>query len=205
MGRMMAVAVVAVVLAGCLARVGGPEPGPEQFEFEVEPASGDQDPGEVVGDFASGDVSEASIVGTVATPLGEMTIVTYTETVDGSVLRCRATVGPSTGGAACTEADDSSADPTVVPTELRLTSMGTTNEWATVEVETGDQVAVVRGVAEDGTVYRSEVAAGYALLVYPVDRGDLELRGVDAAGAVVTPPVQTEDVGGPDVAPAPGT
>jgi hypothetical protein len=185
--------IAAVSLAGCgLGRLGGgqPEPGPEQFAFHVVPGEGAGEEASVVAEeMASGVVSDASLVGTVATPLGEFQIVTYTETADGLVMSCRAVTGDVSASGAC-----ESPPRELEARQVEVSGVGVTDDWSTVDVVAGSDVVEVVARAEDGTTYRSDVAEGYALLVYPSERGGLAITGLDEAGEAVGPPVEVEEV-----------
>ena len=189
--RAIVVVAMAMALAGCgLARVGGqPEPGPEQFTFHVVPGGGTaDDASRVAEEMASGPVTDASLIGTVATPLGQFQIVTYTETVDGFVMQCRALSGSNTASGSCQSPPTEPA-----PDEVTIQGVGLADGWATVDVVAGPEVVEVVGRAGDGTVYRSDLAEGYALLVYPTDRGGLTITGLDHAGEAVAPSVEVDD------------
>lgn len=198
--------VVSLLLSGCMVmRTGGPpEPGAEQFVFDVVPGTGGgTEAEEIAGDLAAGEVEDATVVGRVDTPLGMISIVAYTEEADGITYRCRGTISPSGGGAACSSGDPPGNVSGPGPMEVRITGVGVMDDWTTVELEVGQAVTQIVATADGGTTYRSGVADGFSLIVYPTRRGPLTVRGLDGSGTAVSDPVETDDPRPLDQPPAP--
>jgi hypothetical protein len=192
--RVLAVAMLCVALAGCgLTRTGGPGDGAvEQFSFEARPGGG---PGPEADALVAGfgeNPADADHIATIPTPLGDLTMVEFTD--QGGPCRGML-IGDAFGSVGCA-APGGDLDSSAAPDELRVTGVGQIQDWAMVELEAGEDVASVVATASDGRVYRAELVDGFGVIVYPLERGELSIQALDAEAAPLGAPVISDSLAG---------
>lgn len=175
--RVVALVLVALMASGCLPRMGGQEPaGPEQFVFTARPGTGT---GEEASSLVEGmgTVQEADHVATVPTPLGEIDYVIFAGD-DG--VACESVIGEDFEGFTCGIPPEE-----IPPEELRILGTGQFDDWVVVELRAGEAVASVVATSDDGQTYRATLEGGFGAIVHPLERGQLEVQGLDVSGAPV--------------------
>jgi len=181
-------------LTGCVVmRSGGIESGPEQFMFEVRPGSGPGPDADALVEGHGQSPEDADHLATVATPLGDLTIVEFTD--QGGPCRGML-IGDAFGSVGCA-APGGDLGPSAPPDGLLVTGVGQIDDWAMVEIEAGENVASVVATAEDGRVYRSDLFDGLGVIIYPAERGELSIQAMDASATPLGAPVVSDPVGGP--------
>jgi hypothetical protein len=201
--RVLAVMLLCVSVVGCaVMRTGGPgEDAVEQFAFEARPGSGTGPEADaLVGGFGE-NPENADHIATIPTPLGDLTIVEFTD--QGGPCR-GLLIGDAFGSVGCA-APGGDLGSGAAPDELRVTGVGQIQDWAMVELEAGENVASVAATAADGRVYRAELVDGIGVILYPLERGELSIQALDTESAPVGPPVISDSMGGPESPPEPGS
>lgn len=174
-----------VVLSACLiAQTEEPEAGPEQFAFTMVPGSG---PGPEANEAVDDNTDDANHVAWVETPLGRLDLYTYTAMGQGPATTCMLIQSAMFGSTACGDTEAEFDDD-----EVRLRGVGVVDDWAMVEIGAGDNVASIVLSASDARVYRSNVVEGWAIVVYPAERGNATIQGLDMDGNPVGTPVTAE-------------
>jgi len=173
------VVVLALLLPACLiARVDdGAEDRPEQFVFTMVAGGG---PGPEADAAIDGESVDADHIASVETPIGRFDIYTYTSAGEGPPMACTQMSSPGFSTAGC--GDD---PPVLAADEVMSWGVGVMEDWLMLEIGAGQSVASVVVTAEDSTIYRSNVLAGRAVVVYPANRGDATIQGLNSAGAPV--------------------
>lgn len=185
-----------LLLPACfVARVeGGPvEQGPEQFVFTMVPGEGAGEAAHQAVDEMGENVQDAEHLAFVETPLGRVDLYRYSEVTDVEELTCRAVMTPGFGSAGCGLEGSGPGDDEVSPAGISVDG-----GWGVVEVTSGPMVARLSATADDGTVYRSNLLGGTAIIVYPLRRGELTLQGLNDQGQPVGSPARTETPEGLD-------
>ena len=187
------IALVALVTSGCgLMRIdSGPDVGPEQFNFVIDPGSGvSAESADAVASLSDGVIEDANHVGSVVTPLGKTDIYTYTQVNADGNWTCQAVVHRNGGSSSCGQGPAESPG----AGEIRIGGVGTTDDWATLELSVGDGIRSVVVTADDGTDYRTNVFSGFAMVVYPVSRGRVVAQGFGGSEQPVGDPVIVESI-----------
>lgn len=137
------------------------------------------------------ELGDIDVTGVVNTPTGRTTLVEYTVTPPNGVVQfCDARLSPGSGGASCGEG--APPNPELEDGELLIPGLGNDGTWVDLEIRAGDAVASIRAVANDGTVYRSNVVDNVAILVYPQQRGSLTITPLNADGEPTGDPVRSD-------------
>lgn len=129
------------------------------------------------------DSVDANHIASVETPIGRFDIYTYTS-VEEEPMACTQISSPGFGSGACGE------EPLVLSAEeVNSFGVGVVGDWLMLEIAAGEAVASVVVTTEDSTMYRSNVLAGHALVVYPAGRGAATIQGQNSAGAPIGDPI----------------
>jgi hypothetical protein len=185
---MSATAALAIVLASCgLVRGGAREIGPEQFQFVTAPGGGEGAAADrMVDRFLGPDSTDRLIPGTAShvarteTPGGVVDLVRFQTLMQGRRSFCEGTFGEQGGSWGCGDAEP-------VRSNAAIETNGTSgsDQWSEVPIFVGSDVASVKGVASDGTEYNLEPANGVAYLMWPNDRGAVQLEALGSNGEVL--------------------
>lgn len=198
--RALAILLLCVSITGCVVtRTGGPgDDAVEQFTFEARPGGGPGPEADaLVEDFAE-NPEDADHIATIPTPLGDLSIVEFTD--QGGPCRGML-IGDVFGSVGCA-APGGDLGSNAAPDELRVIGTGQIQDWVMVELEAGENVASVVATSEDGRVYRAELIDGIGVIVHPLERGELSVQALDAESTPLGAPVISDSLVGP-VPPAP--
>lgn len=187
-GRVVAVAVLALTTGACLIRSSGPDENrPEQFQFTPS-AAGQQETIEAFRDVIGPRGADSGVLDeTTVQPLGKI------NTSDGAIFfadfqmidsssgrsQCSGSAGPSGGGWGCGPVglpeppEDLPLDP------VMIAGTGSSGTWSDVQLRVNGDVTYLQAVAEDGTTYRLEPIAGNAWMEWKASHGDVRITGYD--------------------------